>query len=297
MPQLPTISIVTPNYNCAEFLEQTILSVLGQNYPALEYIVIDDGSTDNSAELIRRHEGRLAFWTTRPNRGQYATINEGFERATGEVMAWLNSDDMYLPGALSVVADIFSQHAEVEWLTTTMPAAWNEEGQAVLVSELHGFNRESFLRGGNLPGADVYTRGAVQQESTFWRRSLWERAGGYLDASVTVAADFELWARFYQHAELYGVRALLGGYRFRSNQNTVWFAQLYQDQCNEVLKRYGGRPYGKTQSWLRRNLAWRIYPVLKRVPRATRSGLLFPAKIWVHSGRGGAWTLTTKLVI
>ena len=302
MQKLPKISIVTPNFNCADYLEHTIVSVLAQNYPNLEYIVIDDGSTDGSVEIISRHERRLTYWTTRPNRGQYATINEGFARTTGEVMAWLNSDDMYLPGAFSTVAEIFAHHPEVDWLTTTMHAAWNEQGQAVLVSDLHGFSRESFVRGGNGPssrdqGYKLYTRGCIQQESTFWRRSLWERAGGYLDTSVTLAADYELWARFYQHAELYGVRALLGGYRFRTNQNTERFAKEYREQCRVVLQRYGGKPYGRTQAWLRRRVASSLYPALKRVPGATSLGLLFPAKVWVHSGRGGSWQLTTKLVI
>ena len=297
MGSLPRISIVTPNYNCAAYLEQTIRSVLAQGYPNLEYVVIDDGSTDSSVDIIRCYESRLSSWTTRPNRGQYASINEGFSRTTGEIMAWLNSDDMYFPGAFSTIANIFQEHPEVEWLTTTMPASWNEQGQAVLVSDLHGFNRDSFFLGANGPDAGVYTRGCIQQESTFWRRSLWERAGGRLDTSVTLAADFEMWARFYQHAELYGVRALLGGFRMRTNQNTDRWAEQYKEQCEEVLKRYGGTTYGKTQSWLRRNVAWRVYPVLKRVPQATACGLLFPARVWIHSGRGGDWTLTTRLII
>lgn len=297
MDRPPKISVVTPNFNGAEYLEQTIASVLGQNYPNLEYMVIDAASTDGSVDIIRKYEKRLAWWTSRPDKGHVYAIQEGLQRSTGEIMAWLNSDDMYLPGAFSTVAEIFSQHPEVEWLATTMPAAWNENGQAVLVKELHGFNRDSFLRGANLPGGDGYTRGAIQQESTFWRRSLWDRAGGYLDTSVPLAFDFELWARFYRHAELDGVRALLGGFRFRRNQNTDRYAKEYRDECGAILSRYGGIPYGRTQSWLRRNLAWRVVPLLKRVPRATSSGVLFPAKVWVHSGRGGGWTLTTKLII
>ena len=110
--------------------------MLGQNYPNLEYIVIDDGSSDGSANIIRKYEGRLAYWTTRPNRGQYATINEGFERSTGEIMAWLNSDDMYLPGALSVVGgDFFANIPEVEWLTTTHAGSMERAGTGMLGRE------------------------------------------------------------------------------------------------------------------------------------------------------------------
>lgn len=293
----PKITVVTPNFNGAEYLEQTITSILGQKYPNLEYIVIDDGSTDDSAEIIRMYEDRLTYWTTRPNRGQYATINEGFERSTGEIMAWLNSDDMYLPGAFSIVAEIFSYHPDVEWITTTLPAVWNEQGQAITVTEMHGYNRESFFRGANMPGGYGYTRDCIQQESTFWRRSLWERAGGRLDTSVTLAADFELWARFYQYAELHGVRALLSGFRLRSNQNTHRFARQYREQCFEVLTNYRGRTYGRSYSWIRRHLFRRALPILKRLPGAVGSGLLYPAKVWEHSGRGGSWMLTTKLVV
>jgi glycosyltransferase involved in cell wall biosynthesis len=296
MANPPKISIVTPNYNCAEFLEQTMLSVLGQNYPSLEYIVIDDGSTDNSAEVIRRHESRLAYWTTRPNRGQYATINEGFERSTGEVMAWLNSDDMYLPAALSVAGEIFANYPEVEWLTTTQPAAWNEKGQSVGVGDMVGYSRELFLRGAHVALGRNYTRGYIQQESTFWRRSLWQRAGGRMDTSVTVAADFELWARFYQHAELYGVRAVLGGFRLRTGQNTDRFAREYQQQCREVLARYGGRQCGAVESAFRRFAARISLPLVKRIPGARQMGLIFPVKYFSHEGRGGNWVLREAVI-
>ena len=236
MDRPPNISAVTPNFNGAEYLEQTITSVLGQNYPNLEYMVIDAASTDGSVEIIRKYEKQLAWWTSRPDKGHVYAIQEGLQRSTGEIMAWLNSDDMYLPGAFSTVAEIFAQNPEVEWLTTIMPAAWNEQGQAVLVHDLQGYNHDSFLRGANLPGGDAYTRGAIQQESTFWRRSLWDRAGAHLDTSVPLAFDFELWARFYQHAELYGVRALLGGFRLRKNQNTDRYAKEYREECAAILK-------------------------------------------------------------
>jgi glycosyltransferase involved in cell wall biosynthesis len=291
---LPRISVVTPNYNLAEYLEHTVKSVLDQNYPDLEYIIIDGASTDGSVELIRKYEDRLAFWTSRPDKGFVYAIDEGLQRCTGEIMAWLNSDDMYLPGAFSTVAEIFSQHPEVEWLTTTLLAGWNEQGQVVVVKEMPGYNRELFFRGGNMMGG---LRDCIQQESTFWRRSLWERAGGRLDTSFDVAMDFELWARFYQHSELYGVRALLGGFRFRKNQGTERYDKQVRERNDEVLKRYGGRKYGRAEFWLRRNLAGPLAPLLKRMPGAISSGVLFPAKVWVHSGRGGRWTLTTTLVV
>src|SRR5262245_36795152 len=97
----PRVSIVTPSYNQAQFLEETMLSVLEQDYPNIEYVVVDDGSTDGSVEIIRRHADRLAWWTHQENAGQVAAINRGFERTSGELMAYLNSDDTLLPGAVT----------------------------------------------------------------------------------------------------------------------------------------------------------------------------------------------------
>ena len=290
----PRISIVTPNYNLAAFLEHTLSSVLRQDYPNLEYIVIDDGSTDNSAEVIRRYDSHIAYWTTRPNKGQYATINEGFARSTGEIMAWLNSDDMYLPGALSVVGEIFSQHPEVEWLSSTWPVAWNESGQAFWVGNMKGFSRKAFLRGEYTPSGVTYSRNCIQQESTFWRRSLWERAGGKLEERYRRAADFELWARFFQYAELEGVDALLGGFRFRGGQITDRYANEYAEECRSILQRYGGRPLGKVETWYRRR-AQPLFPLAKRLPNATKAGLVYEVHAW-HQQVQGTWQRERRLI-
>src|SRR6266513_4869973 len=112
----PRISIITPSFNQAQFLEETILSVLNQRYPNLEYIVIDGGSTDGCVDVIKRYEDRLAFWVSEPDRGQPHAINKGLAKATGEIVAFINSDDVYLPGALSTVASHFIESPERGWL-------------------------------------------------------------------------------------------------------------------------------------------------------------------------------------
>jgi glycosyltransferase involved in cell wall biosynthesis len=112
----PTISIITPNYNGGRFLEETIRSVLLQGYPNLEFIVIDGGSTDNSTEIIRRYEPWISYWISEKDSGQSEAINKGLMRATGEVVAYLNSDDLYLPGALFKVADIFCSKPATNWI-------------------------------------------------------------------------------------------------------------------------------------------------------------------------------------
>ncbi|MBM4042009.1 MAG: glycosyltransferase [Planctomycetes bacterium] len=287
-----SISIVTPSYNQAPFLGAAIASVLGQSYSSLEYVVMDGGSTDGSVEIIRRHAGQLAYWVSERDDGQYDAINKGFARTSGEIMAWLNSDDMYLPGALSVVADIFSAFPEVEWITSTRKVLWNEKGQAVACTPCSGFDRASFFRGANLPGWGTYGGSWIQQESTFWRRSLWERAGGRLDTSVRIAADFELWARFFQHADLYGVSAPLAGFRRHGAQKTAHHLKEYVAEAGEVLRRCGGRPHGRLGTLVRRLLAQA--PGLRRCPRLLcRLGVLRPTRV-ISYAADGRWQIQTE---
>src|SRR5690349_20390053 len=163
----PTVSIVTPSFNQAQFLEEAMRSVLEQTYPHVEYVVIDGGSSDGSAEIINRYASRLAYSVSEPDRGQYDAINKGFAKTTGEIMAWLNSDDKYTPWALSVVAEIFSSFPEIEWLTSLHPVSWNPRGQAVAVDFTGGFSRYAFVRGANFPAEGSYGRRWIQQESTF----------------------------------------------------------------------------------------------------------------------------------
>jgi hypothetical protein len=238
----PRISIVTPNYNYAHFLDGTLRSVLDQNYPNLEYIVVDDGSTDHSMDVIRRYANRLAHWETGPNRGQYKAITHGFTKATGDIFGWLNSDDMYFPWTLWVVAGIFERFPEVEWISTLRPGFWDRSGFCLGFSRIRGFSKAAFLDGANLPPAGhlktlirAQNRICIQQESTFWRRSLWDRAGGYVSHEHGSAGDFELWCRFYRHAELHGVNVPLAGFRFQNQQQTTQ-AQKYADFCSPVLE-------------------------------------------------------------
>lgn len=253
----PTISIVTPNYNYGRFIETTLTSVLNQDYPNVEYIVIDDGSTDDSVAVIRRHEHRLAHWETRSNEGQYRAITRGFNRATGEILGWLNSDDAYLPGALSIVADVFAHFPQVDWLTTLYPLHWDERGRLVRADQSRGFSRRGFLAGEHLPTKHSFSLGYVQQESTFWRRSLWERAGGSFDPEFRRAGDFALWGQFFQHAELCGLAAPLGGFRVHGAQITSRHYTEYYAEAVNALQKYGGSVAGR---WRRvaREIATRL---------------------------------------
>ena len=220
MKRKPLISIVTPSFNQAQFLEATIDSILSQNYPNLEYIIIDGGSTDGSIDIIKKYENYLHFWCSEPDGGQYDAINKGFSHSTGEIMAWLNSDDMYLPWTLKTVADIMSTLPNIEWLTTLSPGHWDYDGFCSGFFDIPGYSLQAFLDGCYLPWKNSKGIDWMQQESTFWRRGLWERVGGYLRTDIKLASDFDLWCRFYTKADLYGTRAPLGGFRIQCNQRS-----------------------------------------------------------------------------
>ena len=203
---LPKISIVTPSFNQAEFLEAAIQSILKQEYPNIEYIIIDGGSTDGSVEIIKKYQKYLHFWCSEPDAGQYDAINKGFAHATGDIMAWLNSDDMYCPWALKTVASIMSQLSQVEWLTTLSPVFWDWDGFCYAVGSIAGYSKQAYLDGFYLPYQYKTALGWIQQESTFWRRSLWQKVGGSIATEFKLAGDFDLWCRFYCHADLFGNR-------------------------------------------------------------------------------------------
>lgn len=216
---LPKISLVTPSFNQARFLRATLDSVFVQNYSALEYVVVDGGSTDGSRDLIAAQASRLAWWCSEPDTGMYAALNKGFSHTSGEIMGWLNSDDLLLPGALRAVGEIFARFPEVEWLSSLALSTWTPEGRCVGVSPIEGFSREGFLDGCYLPGAAQHYAW-IPQESTFWRRSLWEKSGARLDDSLKLAGDFELWARFYEFSDLVGTPAPIGGFRTHAAQKS-----------------------------------------------------------------------------
>lgn len=225
----PLISIVTPSYNQGEFLEECIDSILSQNYSRLEYIIMDGGSSDNSVEIIKKYEKYLTYWQSKPDGGQYKAINEGFKKTSGEIMAWLNSDDKYHRDAFFKVAYLLDSSPGVEWLTGH-PTFWGKEGEFTHIEPvLPKYCRKDFLDG-------KYNQPFIQQESTFWKRSLWDRAGSCLRTDLDYAGDLELWIRFFRHALLYSVDTFLGGYRGHGNQKAALFMDRYVAEAETVIE-------------------------------------------------------------
>ena len=225
--EYPKISIITPSYNQSAYLQETIESVVLQNYPNLEYIIIDGGSTDGSVEIIKKYEQHVTYWVTEPDGGLYNALQKGFARTTGKIMGWLNADDLLHRKSLFTLAAIFTSLPQVNWVQGR-PTSYNEIGMVAdsgnPVTSPYHFYLKRYINGD-----------FIQQESTFWRRQLWDTAGSYISEAHKYAGDFELWMRFFRYEKLYATHALIGGYRVRKNQLSRVFYEQYLDECSKII--------------------------------------------------------------
>ena len=180
----PRITIVTPSFNQAAFLEQTIDSVLSQGYPDLEYIIMDGGSTDGSIDIIRRHEKHLAYWVSEKDHGPADALSKGFSRATGTILAYLNSDDIYTPGSLEAIAEVMND-----------PAVDVAYGNMYWVDARWKHHRRATPDAIHAAWAYLYGGATLQQPATFWKRELYRHCGE-IDASYQFAYDTDLFVRF-----------------------------------------------------------------------------------------------------
>lgn len=231
--QNPQISIVTSCYNGEQYIENTIRSVVGQAYPSLQYIIVDGASTDSTLAIVNEYRDSIDTVISEPDEGQYHGIQKGLDRANGEIMAWLNADDMYYPWTLSVVSAVFRQFPEVEWIIG-QPGYLNSAGQCTRISGNAGTAYPGrYIKNGWFRSA---LAGYLQQESMFWRRSLWDKTGG-LNLDYSYAADFELWTRFARHADLYSVTVPLALFRKRpGEQKSSVGKQEYEKEVAEIYK-------------------------------------------------------------
>jgi glycosyltransferase involved in cell wall biosynthesis len=227
--ELPLVSIVTPSYQQAEFLEETILSVLGQDYPHLEYLVIDGGSEDGSLEIIKKYQDQIDYWVSEEDQGQTDAINKGFAAARGQILAWINSDDTYQPGAVSEAVDYLQNHSRVGMVYGDL----NYIDEAGRVIGQFNAKQASLAR---------LRRGAVHipQPSAFWRAQLWEEVGP-LDPEYYFAMDYDLWLRF---AEISTLKYLPGhtwaNFRIHGRSKTIAADQRCWEEMLQIHLRDGG---------------------------------------------------------
>lgn len=285
------ISIVTSNLNNREGLAQTMDGVIAADHGDLEYIVVDGNSSDGSQGVMEKRRHRLTTAISEPDQGLYDALNKGFAHSTGDIMGWINSGDALFPDTLTILDEIFTAYPEVNWLTSRIISFLDEHGRLVEQAVHWGICREGFFAGDYLPG---YTGGRtlsmIQQESTFWRRSLWERAGACLDTGYRLAADFELWSRFFRHAELWSASAPLGAFRRHSGQLSSLHRDAYLAEARRALEAAGSRPgsaLGQTLSvGLRRSLPRGLRPI------ATRTGLFKAAPFCEFDSGSQTWRLS-----
>lgn len=229
----PKISIVTPCFNHSKYLERTITSVVSQGYPNLEYIIIDGGSTDGSVDIIKKYEKYITYWVSESDQGMYYALQKGFEISTGQIMGWINSDDILHPGSLFTISQVLSDFESVEWIQGC-PNIIDELDRIVGVDRTRHVTMFNFYYEKN-----PLNWGCIQQESTYWKRSLWDKAGKHISTDYKFAGDFELWMRFFKHAKLYNLNAFTGSFRIsESGQASIENSLSYETEAKHIRRLY-----------------------------------------------------------
>jgi len=227
MNNLPKISIVTPSFNHAEFIERTIISVVSQTYPNKEYIIMDGGSTDGTVDIIKKYESQIVYWRSAPDEGQTAAICDGFSKATGDILLYLNSDDMLLPGALWAYAEALGGK-EKAWVIGRLELV-DEEDRLIAYRPAYPFSM----------GDLWYNLYIVHQEGTCYTRALYEEAGGF-DPSYHYSMDFHMWLRMRELCAPVLLKQFTAAFRVSENQKSA-DRVAYAKEAN--------RAFGAVRKW------------------------------------------------
>jgi hypothetical protein len=258
METAPLVTIVTPSYNQARYLEQTIRSVLEQEHSPLEYFVVDGGSNDGSVEIVKKYADRLAWWVSEKDRGQAEAINKGLSRSRGEIVAWLNSDDYYQPGAVAEVVKVFAANPGVGLVFGDVLAV-DETGRTI-----------NLLKYGNWGLVDLMSFKIIGQPSVFMRRSVLEQAG-LLDASFHCLLDHHLWLRMAQLTEIRYIPKTLSAARYHETAKNVAQPVKFSQEAYRVM------------DWMK--LQPKLVPVLEQNTKRVHAGLYCLSAFYLIDGR------------
>jgi glycosyltransferase involved in cell wall biosynthesis len=218
----PWVSIITPSYNQAAYLEQTLHSVFQLLFPIMEYLVVDGGSTDGSLEIIRKYEGELTWWISEKDSGQAEAINKGFHRATGDIIGWLNSDDTYLEGISREVIEVFQSDPEVVLVYGDVRAI-NETGEVI-----------NHIRYGDWNLEDLMAFNIIGQPAVFFRREALQKAG-FLDPHYHLLLDHHLWLRIAQQGKMHHISRELACARFHPEAKNIANASSFGEEAYHIL--------------------------------------------------------------
>ena len=249
----PKISIVTPSFNQAQFLERTILSILNQNYPNLEYIIIDGGSTDGSVEIIKKYEKYLAYWISEQDNGQADAINKGFKIVTGDIVAWQNSDDIYLPDAFKNVSESFMEHNDIDVLF----------GNVYLIGENDYILKDMRFIPFNLEHL-IYYDWNLSSQAVFWKRELFNKVGYLKNYKVTF--DLDWFIRAGKATENFRfIRRFLGGYRIHSKSKFSLIKSNARDSIFIEIMRQNNIEIDENKNWAQQYKLKKLKAFLRKI--------------------------------
>jgi glycosyltransferase involved in cell wall biosynthesis len=230
----PLVTIVTPSFNQGEFIEQTILSILNQDYNNIEYIIMDGGSTDNSIDVIKKYESRITYWESKPDKGQTHALNKGFKMANGEYIGWLNSDDWIQPDLVSNICNTFNTNKKVGTVYGYLNIIDNDEKLIEIRENPENSDYFSFLDG----------KASINQIGAFHRRALLQKFG-YLDESLNYVMDYELWLRLGQHSDFFQLPFIVGTHRLHDKTKTKREFHKFVPEIKTVRKIFGGKLFSR----------------------------------------------------
>jgi glycosyltransferase involved in cell wall biosynthesis len=231
----PKISVITPSYNQGHFLEETILSVLNQQYPNLEYIIMDGGSTDNSVEIIKRYASQVTYWISEKDNGQSDAIGRGFDKATGDIFCWLNSDDVFMPGTLHTVARMFARFPRAGFIYGNRHKI---DPQSRVLETIYYY---AYVSG------QFKFRNPVAQEAAFWTAEAYRRAGG-MNVEYRFCMDYDLWCRLARVTQVVHVPYVWGGFRQHGDSKTHTIRHIAKQEKDLIRKKYYGAIPGRVET-------------------------------------------------